>query len=120
MGILHPAMLDRLGVFFDKTCTVYENISTSEDEYGELVDDWAVVQGMDSIPCVVGNNEAMDTEGENATVSVVNTYKIMLQGYYPGITGDMRVVVSGTTYNILSVHHSQENAHTRLIVEVLR
>ena len=115
-SLLHPRMLAKLDVFFDRTCTIQYDAGSTTDGYGEPAKSWTDVIGLVNVACSVGDLDADDAVGLNVTSSVVSMLKVLLQGYCPQITGDMGMLLSGVFYKILSVAHSQENSHTRLIV----
>lgn len=115
-SLLHPRMLTKLDVFFDKTCTVQRDAGSTTDGYGEPAESWTNVTGLVDLACAVGDLDADDAVGLNVTSSVVSMLKVLLQGYYPQVTGDMAVLLDSVRYKVLSVTHSQESNHTRLIV----
>lgn len=110
----HNRLLDKLGRFFDKTCTIKQD-QGEQDEYGEVVSDWVVVPGLRDIECLPGTLATNDIVGPLFTATTTNNMEvrvdgmqILLKGYFPQVTNDMRVEFEGEEYAIMWVAHAHD------------
>ncbi len=123
--LIHPEMLKRLDLFYDKTCTIKyaPDLEDSYDSHGQPQPNYIDLPGHVDIPCALGSSSESGTGGREVKSSdmtyTVSTYKISLKGYYPNIKGNMVAVVNGKTYNILLPEVDSRTQTTRLSVEIV-
>ena len=104
----HPRLLERLGVFFEHEVDVQENKGT-RNTVGEIAADWQTVTGLGSVACSTSNLKVSGVQTGDKKFSMVDSFVVALDGYYPQIDDNMRIVLDGAnTYHILSVHHSDD------------
>lgn len=113
-----------VGGFYPGTCAIQQATETA-DSYGELMETWAAVGGMEAIPCRVSPAGGTERKSPQAIWSVA-THVINLQGGFRTITAKMRAVVdcgeeqSAMAYDILLAQVDGGGEVTRLVCEVVR
>ena len=114
-GIVDPRLMGALESHFPDRCTI-QYLSETVDADGQAVKTWK--DRHVDVPCNVTSLKGKEIRGPNQTY-VVATTAIALQGHYPDIKESDRVIVGGTTYDILLVE-SPLSTMTRLSCEVVR
>jgi len=115
--LFDPRLMTELANFTPSTCTIQQNLGT-ENDHGEIVDDWQDVAGHVDLPCTHApsgspGNEYKRRQGDY----VIADHTTLISGAYPLIKETMRVVVAGGragTYEILLVHVDSHSTMTRL------
>lgn len=116
-ALFDSRFLANLGDFFPLTVTIQEATST-QDSYGAAAKSWANKAGHVGIPCASQDPKGEEVKRPDMTYAVAGM-KLILQGYYSGITTTMRAVCGGVTYDILAVQHDSQHVATTLLCEVV-
>lgn len=120
-GIVHPHMLARLQANFYPSRGTVQALGGTQDAYGQPVEDWADVAGLQDIPCRVAPVTRSNAERRTSEqVYVEATHHIALGGYYPAIRETMRFVVDGQAHDIQLVEHDGNGKTTRLLTRIVR
>ncbi len=106
--------IDSLDRFFTETCKIQEKETSQSDSGEPEIDSWTDVYSV--INCAIGKKEQKEARGETMTITTV-THRIILQGYYPDITSEMRAQVNNVNYNIQGVEPDYMLQKTSLSVE---
>ena len=119
MSLIDPSILASLGFLFNKTATIQAATET-QNGYGEPVSTWATLAGHEAIPCVASPSGTRLAGIRPDHAPVIDTTKIMLQGFYPDIQTGMRAVVGSQTYTVISPQSDSQDLITTLICETLQ
>jgi len=117
-------MLSSLTVtFYVSLCTIQESTPT-RDASGQPILAWSDLAGHIDLPCIIapispGSPEAAEMHRPDGTI-VKATHHLSLPDIYTSIFPDMRAVVSGVNFDILSVEHDSHGTLTRFRMEVVR
>jgi len=116
--IIHPSLLGELAAagHFPDTGTV-QAAARARVGY-EVALTWADVAGLVDLECAQSPMSADERRSEDHTYSEA-THKVLLAGYYTGITTDMRWVSGGVNYDILAVEYEQQDTYTRMRVRLV-
>ncbi len=121
-ALIDQRMLDHLGDFYPSRCNIQAR-TDAQDGYGEPIPTWANLAGHVNLPCalapfVIASPQQAEMRRPDGTI-VVATHHLSIAGHFPSITPSMRAVVSGVTYNILSVEWDSLGQTTRCRLELL-
>lgn len=118
-SVIHPKLLARLQEhFFTDRCAI-EEATDSQNDFGEVEKEWAVVQGHEAIPCTIAPVDSPE-ERNDAQMTVTDaTHTIMLAGHFPDVATAQRAVVGETAYDIRSVDVDSKATMTRLMVRLV-
>lgn len=117
-SIISPKLFGKLGNFYNKTCTVQQNVG-SRDAAGQIGEDWEDLSGHVDVQCRIAPSGGREVKGPNQTYSV-STHYIVLVGQYTSVTAAMQAVVDGQAYDILLVQHDGQGETTKLTVQVVQ
>ena len=82
---------------------------------GQVSGEWVPVEGLEDIPCAIGDVEAVRNSTGTAVDTVYNAVKCYLRGYFPQVGRDMRISVDGGSQRVLdSVRHAQPAVATEV------
>lgn len=115
------ASLDRSG-FWDRLCTIKVIDTEDRDSFGEPNPEMTTVY-LDVPSRISPQTKAgagSDIEKESSAGTIVKTlFVVLLDGYYPLITEDCVVWMSGEvkSFDVENVEHSSESSFTRLFLE---
>lgn len=115
VAIIHPRMLSRLGRFFPLIATV-ERRTVTQDGFGQEIESWSPLPGHEAIRCVRAPLSAAERAALQMTVST-QAWTVLLQGAYPAVRPEDRLVIDGQDYDILAVETDQTATLTRLTVQ---
>lgn len=118
--LVDARMLAHLGSFFNTTCTI-QQVTETRDAAGGVVNTWANVTGLVSLPCRRAPASMARTNETklDALTYTVNVQTVVIAGYHPTITPKMRVVSGGLTLDILAVEHDGQPTMTRLSCQIV-
>ncbi len=118
--LIHPKMLERLDLFYDKTCTIkYDpDLEDSYDEHGQPQPNYVNFPEHVDLDCAISPDGGREVKNSEMTYTV-STHKISLKGNFPNIKGNMIAVVAGKSYNILLPEVDSRSKTTRLSVEIV-
>lgn len=94
-----------------------ESVVRTDDDYGDDQEEtWT--SEFEGLQCRVEEvgDASREFRRKDGTVAV-NARYVKFRRYHPDITREMRAVIEGETYDILTVGADPQRAHTRLIVE---
>ncbi len=116
-AIVHPRLMDALENFYVQRCT-FQQLSHTQDAYGQLVEDWADVAGLIGIPCNLWDRSGIgDEKTANKQITTLSPYRVALQGLYLAVTTIMRVVIDNISYNISGIEHDSQRTATYINCE---
>ena len=114
--LFHPDFLSSLNRFFSDECTIQEPLrELKESGHPDLGWDDLYV----AIPCAFGKEEGAENRTEDYTF-YRGRFRVILQGLYSDITGEMRAKINGVLYNILYPIHDYRLQKTSLVVELIK
>lgn len=117
--LVHPSWLTRLApTFFASTATV-QRATMTQSATGAQVASWAALSGHEGLRCRIAPAKA-DERRSQSQVYAEYSHTVVLAGYYPTVTELDRVVVDGSTYEVVGVQVDGNDAVTRLLVRVVR
>lgn len=130
--LYHPRFLAGLGKFFPVQCTILHDTGNTVDSHGAPVTSWDELDGHVNLSCDLVTDSGEEVQRPNGTV-LISSHRILLKGYYPGITERMKLLIEdavflqpglpaslGDTYDILRVDHDANQQVTRLICQLVR
>jgi hypothetical protein len=94
------------------TSVVSFNVRTNTVDAAGQVDlsDWTPVTGLQNIPCMFSQSRINPTQGGVKRAAPVwgqlSEFRLLLNGYYPGILAQYQAVVNGTAYEVMSYAES--------------
>lgn len=118
--LVDPRMLDRLGMFYNTTCTIQQTTET-RDAAGGVVNTWADMTGLVNLRCrraPVSTARTSEMKLEALTYTV-NVQTIVIASYQPTITPKMRVTCDSLVFDVLAVEHDGEGQMTRLTCQIV-
>lgn len=118
-----------MGSFFPSLCTIYARV-TAENVIGEKIETPAddlldlnqePIAGLERIACNFSDDRSwiMEKRTQESTF-ITNLKYVILIGFFPEITEDMRAVIDGKAYDIRGVLNCSVGTHTELAVEEIR
>ena len=114
-AFVDPRLMGALESHFPDLCTI-QYLTETVDADGQGVKTWT--DRHTDVPCNVMPLKGREIKRPNQTYVVANT-SIVLQGHYADIVESDRVIVGGTTYDILLAEHTLDTM-TVLSCEVVR
>ena len=117
MPLVDTRLLTELVDFFPDTCTI-QIATTAYNAFGDGIKTWGSYAGHVDLPC----RRAWTGGGEYrrpAQSFGINTFTIVLRGYYDTITNEMRVKMGSNYYNILLIEYDAQDTMTRLTAELV-
>lgn len=117
--IVDPRLMRSIPKVFNSLGTI-EAETTLQDPYsGEETISYIVDPLMSNIPCYVEPTRQMEVRRPDNTI-VERAWDICLQGYYPRIDVEDRIVIDGAyNHNILAVKHDDTHTVTFLTTEIV-
>lgn len=113
-AIIDPGMLAAITPGFFRSRVDIQEPQESQDELGQPVTVWANL--LIDVPAIIAPAVAATGEQrqENYTYTELG-FTILLAGYYPTITGEMRVIdEDDQTYEVDAVQFDSQKSQTRL------
>ncbi len=117
--LVRPGWLTRLApTFFASTATV-QRATVTQSSTGAEVRSWATLSGHSGLRCRIAPATANEVRSQTQ-VFAEYTHTVVIAGYYATVTELDRVVVDGSTYEIVGVEFDGNDQMTRLRVRVVR
>jgi head-tail adaptor len=113
--VIHPRFMATVGGGFFPSLATVEAMTSTEDEYGQPIEGWVPVTGLQAIACAKAPLSAQERQAMNYTATD-QAWNVLLQGAYPSITTGHRVVIDGVTHDIDAAETDQTGSITRLRV----
>ena len=96
------------------SATFYSREET-RTETGQVSGEWVSVEGLEDIPCAIGDSEGTRNSTGQAVMTSYNAVRCYLRGYFPQVDRNMRVSVDNGPQRVLdSVRHAQPAVATEV------
>ena len=104
---------------FSSLCTIQEAFASPDDLGQSDLVDWADVEGMVDIACMIGPLQparpSTSDEIDAATFTAdMDTFHVLIDGYYPEIKQRHRAVIDGVALDIKGAESDSQNTMTRM------
>lgn len=112
--VIHPRFVGLNSQFFPSLATI-EGKTETYDDYGQSVEAWLPVPGLQAIACSKAPLSAQERQALNYTATD-QVWIVLLAGAYPSITTNHRAEIDNALYDIDAVETDQTGSVTRLRV----
>lgn len=117
--LVRAGWLTRLApTFFASTATV-QRATITQSSTGAEVRTWGTLAGHAGLACRIAPATANEVRSQTQ-IFAEYTHTVVIAGYYATVTELDRVVVDGSTYEIVGVEFDGNDQMTRLRVRVVR
>ena len=108
-------VLDAVPLWWWSHTATFYRLDEARTASGQVAGEWVPVEGLEDIPCAVGDVEAVRQSTGEAVETAHNAVKCYLRGYFPTVKREYRVSIDGGPQRVLeAVRHAQPAVATEV------